>query len=44
MYYIYDNPLQGWKNGEPKKELWESIRLFKDEISDSDEISASDEI
>jgi hypothetical protein len=31
MYYIYDNPLQGWKNGEPKKELWESIRLFKDE-------------
>jgi predicted transcriptional regulator len=34
MYYIYDNPLQGWKNGEPKKELWESIPLFKDKISD----------
>jgi len=24
-YYIYDNPLKGWKQGEPKTELWESI-------------------
>jgi hypothetical protein len=24
-YYIYDNPLKGWPNGEPKTELWERI-------------------
>ena len=25
LYYIYDNPLKGWKNGSPRPELWEFI-------------------
>jgi hypothetical protein len=25
LYYIYDNPLKGWKHGAPRPELWEFV-------------------